>query len=99
VSIDSGARRTMTRLLYPKLAQRLSAADLHRIFGPTHEERQWAPTVARSPSSQVALLVQLKIFQNVGRLRVNQTVGGDFSLPVASGRLKNLVYRLEWPCD
>jgi TnpA family transposase len=57
----------MTRLLYPKLAQRLSAADLHRIFGPTHKERQWAPTVARSPSSRVALLVQLKIFQAVGR--------------------------------
>jgi TnpA family transposase len=67
VSIDLGARRTTTRLLYPKLAQRLSAADLHRIFYPTHKERQWAQTVARSPSSQVALLVQLKIFQAVGR--------------------------------
>src|SRR6266436_9357763 len=67
VSIDLGARRTMTRLLYPKLAQRLSTEDLHRIFGPTYKERQWAPTVARSPSSQVALLVQLKIFQAVGR--------------------------------
>jgi hypothetical protein len=67
VSIGLGARLTMTRLLYPKLAQRLSAADLHRIFGPTHKERQWALTVARSPSSQVALLVQLKIVQAVGR--------------------------------
>jgi TnpA family transposase len=67
VSTDLGARRAMTRLLYPKLAQRFSAADLHRIFGPTHKERQWAPTVARAPSSQVALLVQLKIFQAVGR--------------------------------
>ena len=67
VSIDLGARRTTTRLLYPKLAQRLTAADLHRIFGPTYKERQWAPTVARSPSSQVALLVQLRIFQTVGR--------------------------------
>jgi hypothetical protein len=32
-------------------------------------------------------------------LRVNQTVGGDFSLPVASARLENLVNRSEWPCD
>jgi hypothetical protein len=67
VSIDLGVQRTMTRLLYPKLAQRLTAADLHRIFGPTYKERQWAPTVARSPSSQVALLVQLRVFQAVGR--------------------------------
>ncbi|HEY3654732.1 MAG TPA: Tn3 family transposase [Steroidobacteraceae bacterium] len=67
MSIDLGAHRTTTRLLYPKLAQRLTAADLHRIFGPTYKERQWAPTVARSPSSQVALLVQLRIFQAVGR--------------------------------
>ena len=47
MSIDLGARRTMTRLLYPKLAQHLSAADLHRIFGLMHKERQWAPTVGR----------------------------------------------------
>lgn len=67
MSIDLGAQRTTTRLLYPKLAQRLTAADLHRIFGPTHKEPQWAPTVARSPSSQVALLVHLRIFQAVGR--------------------------------
>ena len=57
----------MTRLLYPKLAQRLTAADLYRIFGPTYKEREWAPTVARSPSSQVALVVQLRVFQAVGR--------------------------------
>jgi hypothetical protein len=57
----------MTRLLYPKLAQRLTAADLHRIFGPTYKEREWAPTVARSPSSQLALVVQLRVFQAVGR--------------------------------
>ena len=67
MSIDLSAPRTMTRLLYPKLAQRLTAADLHRIFGPTYKEREWAPTVARSPSSQVALLVQLRVFQAVGR--------------------------------
>jgi hypothetical protein len=42
------------------------AADLQRIFGPTHEERQWAQSVARSSLSQLALLVQLKIFQAAG---------------------------------
>ena len=67
VSIDLSAPRIMTRLLYPKLAQRLPAADLHRIFGPTYKEREWAPTVARSPSSQVALVVQLRVFRAVGR--------------------------------
>jgi hypothetical protein len=41
----------MTRLLYPKLPQRLTAADLHQIFGPTYKERKWVPTVARSSSS------------------------------------------------
>lgn len=67
MSIDLSAPRIMTRLLYPKLAQRLPAADLHRIFGPTYKEREWAPTVARSPSSQVALVVQLRVFRAVGR--------------------------------
>ena len=67
MSIDLGAPRTMTRLHYPRLAQRLTAADLHQIYGPTYKEREWAPTVARSPSSQVALVVQLRVFQAVGR--------------------------------
>src|SRR5208282_869600 len=31
--------------------------------------RKWAPTVARTLASQVALLVQLKIFQTIGRFR------------------------------
>lgn len=37
MSIDLGAPRTMTRLLYPRLAQRLTAADLHQIYGPTYK--------------------------------------------------------------
>jgi hypothetical protein len=39
----------MTRLLYPKLAERLTPEDLHRLFGPSYKEQQWAPTVACTP--------------------------------------------------
>jgi len=60
-------REPPTRLIYPTLAQRLTPADVHQLFSPSYEERRWAPTIARTPSSQVALLVQLKIFQSVGR--------------------------------
>jgi TnpA family transposase len=67
VSIDPIAPKAATRLIYPKLALYLTPADLHRLFGPNYQERQWVPTIARTPSSQVALLVQLKIFQAVGR--------------------------------
>ena len=48
-----------TRLIYPTLAQRLTPADVHQLFSPSYEERRWAPTIARTPSSQVELLVQL----------------------------------------
>jgi hypothetical protein len=67
VSIHPIAPQAATRLIYPKLAQRLTPADLHRLFSPSYEERRWVPTIARTPSSQVALLVQLKVFQAVGR--------------------------------
>ena len=67
MSIDPIAPQAATRLIYPKLEQRLTSADLHRLFRPSYEERRWVPTIARTPSSQVALLVQLKIFQAVGR--------------------------------
>jgi len=67
VSIDPIAPQAAIRLIYPKLAQRLTPADLHRLFSPSYEERRWVAAIARTPSSQVALLVQLKIFQSVGR--------------------------------
>ncbi len=51
----------------PELASHLTPADLHRLFSPNYEERRWVPTIARTSSSQVALLVHLKIFQAVGR--------------------------------
>src|SRR5665213_3128095 len=57
------------RLVYPELPDVLTPEDLHRLFSPSHDERQWARTVARALPSQVALLVQLKIFQTIGRFR------------------------------
>jgi hypothetical protein len=70
VKIDASA----ARLGYPNLPNPLTPADLHRLFSPSYDERKWVPTVARTPLSQVALLVQLKIFQIVGRfLRIEET--------------------------
>ncbi|GEM_PF-681928 len=47
----------------------MTPGDLQQLFSPNFDERKWAPTVARTVESQVALLVQLKIFQTIGRFR------------------------------
>ena len=60
---------TAARVIYPELPDPLTPSDLQQLFSPSFDERQWAPTVARTPVSQVALLVQLKIFQTIGRFR------------------------------
>ncbi len=57
------------RVIYPELPDPLTPEDLHRLFRPSLDERNWAPTVARTPASQVGLLVQLKVFQTIGRFR------------------------------
>jgi uncharacterized protein DUF4158 len=57
------------RLIYPELPTGLTPEDLRRLFNPSYSERQWAKTIARTPASQVALLVQLMVFQTLGRLR------------------------------
>jgi TnpA family transposase len=53
--------------MYPELPDPLTSGDLQQLFSPSFDERRWAPTVARTPASQVALLVHLKIFQTIGR--------------------------------
>lgn len=58
---------TTARVIYPELPDPLTQGDLYQLFNPSFDERKWAPTIARTPSSQVALLVQLKIFQTIGR--------------------------------
>ena len=60
---------TTARVIYPELPDPLTQGDLQRLFSPSFDERQWAPTVVRTGASQVALLVQLKIFQTIGRFR------------------------------
>ena len=66
---DAGTAPGSSRLIYPELPEPLTPADLHRLFSPSFDERGWAPTIARTPYSQVALLVQLKMFQSIGRFR------------------------------
>ncbi len=67
MSLDTSAPRSTPRLLYPVLPATPTAGDLHRLFTPSLKERTWASTVTRTPASQVALLVQLRTFQAVGR--------------------------------
>lgn len=58
---------TAARVIYPELPDPLTPRDLQHLFSPSFDERQWAPTVTRTAESQVALLVQLKVFQTIGR--------------------------------
>jgi hypothetical protein len=60
---DTGEAHGAARLMYPDLPEPLTPADLYRLFTPNYAKRQWAPTVARTPSWQAALVVQLKMFQ------------------------------------
>lgn len=58
---------TAARVIYPELPDPLTPVELQQLFSPSFDERKWAPTVTRTPEAQVALLVQLKIFQTIGR--------------------------------
>jgi hypothetical protein len=58
---------TPARVIYPVLPDPLTPGDLQQLFSPSFDDRKWAPTVTRTVESQVALLVQLKIFQTTGR--------------------------------
>ena len=58
---------TTARVICPDLPDPLTLGDLQQLFSPNFDERKWAPTVTRTVESQVALLVQLKIFQTIGR--------------------------------
>src|SRR5665647_3597422 len=60
---------TAARVIYPELPDPLTPSDLQQLFSPSFDERKWAPTVTRTVESQVALLVQLKIFQTTWRFR------------------------------
>ena len=72
---------TPVRVIYPELPDPLTPGDLQQLFSPSFDERKWSPTVTRTVESQVALLVQLKIFQTIGRF-----------LPVADVPLVSIEY-------
>jgi TnpA family transposase len=67
---------TPASVIYPELPDPLTPGDLQQLFSPSFDERQWAPTVVRAATSQVALLVQLKIFQSIGRFRPAAEIPG-----------------------
>ena len=55
------------RVIYPELPSPLTASDLRRLFSLNNAECQWAGTIARTQAMRALLLVQLKIFQAIGR--------------------------------
>ena len=59
MKVDADFTRGASRLIYPELPDPLTSAELKRFFSQSHAEREWAPTIARSSTSQVVLLVQL----------------------------------------
>lgn len=71
---NAGAARGTARVIYPEFPDPLTPEDVHRLFSPSFDERKWATTVARTPASQVGLLVQLKVFQTIGRFRGVQDI-------------------------
>ena len=73
---NAAAVRGTARVIYPELPNPLTPEDVHRLFSPSLDERKWATTVARTPASQVRLLVQLKVFQTIGRFRRVQDIPG-----------------------
>src|SRR5882724_8173278 len=57
----------VSRIVYPTFPTILTDEDLGRLFTVTPEEQFWAFTVARRGPSLIALLTQLKVFQQLGR--------------------------------
>ena len=46
---NAGAAQRTTHVIYPELPDPLTPDDLNRPFSPSYDERNWAPTVARTP--------------------------------------------------
>ena len=67
MTVDARVPPSGSRILYPNLPTPLTPTDLDRLFSPGYADRQWVLTVARTPRSQVAVLVQLLAFRAVGR--------------------------------
>jgi hypothetical protein len=67
MSEDSEATEARSRLLYPTVPKRPTEAQLRRLFTPSRDDKTWAHGVARTASSQVALLTLLMVFRVAGR--------------------------------
>lgn len=67
MSTDTSVPSGGSRILYPELPAPLEPADLHRWFSPGYDDRRWVVSVARTPAAQVVVLVQLGVFQAIGR--------------------------------
>src|SRR5215471_16868409 len=53
---------------YPRFKPSLTATELHRLYCPTEEERDFIATPARGVTQQLTLLVLLKCHQHLGYL-------------------------------
>ena len=56
-----------SRVVYLKVPKPLTEGELLHWFTLASDERQWAPTISRWEISMLALLTQLKVFQQTGR--------------------------------
>ena len=54
---------SIERTAYPRYPRLLTLKDIQTSFTPRQDEIEWASKFARTPSSRLALLVQLKCFQ------------------------------------
>lgn len=77
---------TSASVIYPEQPDPLTPGDLQVLFNPSFDERKWAPSVARTPETQLALLVHLKIFQTIGRFLPAADLA--FLSPYATSKLK-----------
>lgn len=57
---------SIERTAYPRFKRSLTSQHLHALYTPTDDELTFAQKTARSPTSQLSLLVLLKSFQQLG---------------------------------
>jgi hypothetical protein len=51
---------------YPRLRNRLSEAELEKIFQPTPDEISFCRKKTKSPATRIGMLLLLKVFQRLG---------------------------------
>ncbi|MFI1645783.1 DUF4158 domain-containing protein [Streptomyces avidinii] len=58
---------SIERTAYPRFKRLVSAHELHLFFAPTREEAAWAAERMDADGDQLALLLALKSYQQMGR--------------------------------